>query len=707
MRLTALLLLFCLLAVAESDAKWQRSNGPLGGIYRQLAIDNEYLYTVADGFFWRMPLAAGQWEKRGGIHDAVHINAFGLLQHQGNFYFATKNRGLYQSLDDGLSWSPVDIGIDRPQWLGFAGDDERLVMWEENEARVSSDKGLSWQVLEDSPVTSNADDENVFAIDGAVFVVGSRRGLLWVSNDYGASWANASLTSDGSIGSIQNAVIDGSIILVSTSEGGLFRSVDTGDNWDNITTEGFLSTQFREILMLDDVVYAGGWRDGLLRRPPEADDWEGLDMRGVQGGWIEFMISSAEQQSIYVSINGSGIYEYKMRDRLWQPRNAGLPQQAYPDALYFADDRLYTLVSLANVQYSDDGGDTWQLANAGLPFGMDINAINGLGNTVLIGTRSNGILRSSDGGQLWRQANAGIDTSVAVGAITRVGNRIVSALENGEIYASDDTARTWQRTGSPDAMIGHARSFLVHKNCQWALSPTAGLFRSEDAWQTWESYKHPDLTESPLAFCSTDDLLVVADISGLHLSRDKGLTWTTKTTIAEQYENTQTPIGALLCTDDVIICNLNAQGYYKSTDEGDSWQPVNEGLDAPANYRSRSMLLHKGMLYSASEGLWRRPLADVVGVADSQNDRMPLFVKLQPNPAHSQVRLNYHLIQSGSPRVEIVDLHGRLIGRIDAGRQPAGKVSLSIDLRDYPPGLCFIRLRVVNDTSQALPLLIR
>jgi hypothetical protein len=79
-----------------------------------------------------------------------------------------------------------------------------------------------------------------------------------------------------------------------------------------------------------------------------------------------------------------------------------------------------------------------------------------------------------------------------------------------------------------------------------------------------------------------------------------------------------------------------------------------------------------------------------VGGVD-ENERAVDFMKAFPNPFRDEVTVSYTLASDESVKIEVIDLYGRKIKDLFAGKQLPGKHQVQWNGKDLPSGLYFIR----------------
>lgn len=189
--------------------------------------------------------------------------------------------------------------------------------------------------------------------------------------------------------------------------------------------------------------------------------------------------------------------------------------------------------------------------------------------TVYIGSASGGVWKSEDGGIVYRpvfdehtQSIGAVRVDPSNPATIWVGTGeswVRNTVAPGDgVYRSTDEGKTWQHMGLRDS--DHIAEVLVHPDdsdtvfvCAlghlWAAGGERGVFRTSDGGATWENV----LTIDEATSCS--DLAMTPDGSALY---------------AGMWQVRRYP--------DFFESGGETSGLYRSTDGGDSWELLTEGL---------------------------------------------------------------------------------------------------------------------------------
>ena len=238
--------------------------------------------------------------------------------------------------------------------------------------------------------------------------------------------------------------------------------------------------------------------------------------------------------------------------------------------------------------------------------------------TFYMGATGGGVWKTDDGGISWQNVSDGYFNTGTIGAITvaesdpdiiYVGTgespvRGVSTSHGDGVYKSIDGGETWQHVGLTltrqisKIAIHPGNPDVVYVGAQgipWAATPERGVYRSTDGGKSWEKVLFVD-DDTGVSFLSMDmndpDVLYAAmwdhrrepwnirsggPGSGLYKTTDGGDSWQKLTNgLPELMGNTG--ISVSRANPDRVWAMIEAVegGVYRSDDAGETWQYVND-----------------------------------------------------------------------------------------------------------------------------------
>ncbi len=223
--LPLLLLLLSTTMEAEAQDFWQPTNGLSGGNIQCLAINNSngniFTGTLGGGVY-RSIDNGGSWTPINTGLTNLTITAL-AINSSGYIFAGTDGNGVFRSTNNGDSWAPFSNGLTNTVVLALAVDSQNNIY-----AGTSSGGGIFKLENNDSTWMQRLQNEVVkaFAINSADWIfAGTNSGGVYRSKNYGVNWetVNTGLTikniwslavNNGSI----FAGVDGGEILQSTSD---------------------------------------------------------------------------------------------------------------------------------------------------------------------------------------------------------------------------------------------------------------------------------------------------------------------------------------------------------------------------------------------------------------------------------------------------------------------------------------------------------
>jgi photosystem II stability/assembly factor-like uncharacterized protein len=229
-------------------------------------------------------------------------------------------------------------------------------------------------------------------------------------------------------------------------------------------------------------------------------------------------------------------------------------------------------------------GNSWTKANSGIQ-AQSITGFAVFDSALYVGAAAGGVFHSVDGGMSWNTVNEGLPISEwGMGAL----NSNASALFVWD-RLSFDGGNTWEMSNnySPGSILFglDGPRWLEHGNAWFAINSyeNAGVYRSTDNGQNWTAITNGINDPTGLIYMniySDGPTLFLGTSNGPYYSTDNGDTWQ-----AGSFPgiNSWALLGAkFLSTGTSHIYGLadggGAKGIYRSTDNGNNWLKVFDGL---------------------------------------------------------------------------------------------------------------------------------
>ena len=258
------------------------------------------------------------------------------------------------------------------------------------------------------------------------------------------------------------------------------------------------------------------------------------------------------------------------------------------------DDLLLVTSSTEGVYRSTDGGDSWATANEGISsMAMREVAISPTNpDLAFAGGSQGGLFRTDDGAARWAEVE-GFGRVTALAFPDDGSGRVVVADAAGRISTSDDDGQTWAHdtpapgAGVTDIAVGATEAT---QDTVVATLQDGRTMRSEDGADTWEVLDEQVGESQPqgvaLSTTDADTLWVSTADEGAYRSQDSGTSWEAQTdrlTKSEQADEVEVPhfrtIRAAAHDDGELLLLAGFDGLFRSTDGGDTWDPVETAAD--------------------------------------------------------------------------------------------------------------------------------
>ena len=574
-------------------AQWRDMNkGLTNPRVRTLVIDpinSSTLYAGTEGGgVFQSTDGGANWVVINNDLTILDVRALAIDPNDSSSLYAGTIGGVFKSVDQGASWVEINSGLTGFIVLTLAVDPSNpsILYAGTLDAGVfrSTDQGASWAAPSSGPSGIRA-----LAIDPtnpSTLYVSTGDGVFKSINE-GTSWEriNSGLTNTN----VRVLTIDptnSSTLYAGTSGGGVFRSADGGASWVEANS-GLTNMDVRTVAIDPtnaSLLYAGTFGGGVFRSTDGGSTWvEDLEKPIVQA----LAVDPSDTSTLYAAIIGGGVFVSSDRGASWGPRSNGLPRlTVFALALDPTNpSNLFAGGFGAGVFRSTDMGANWEEINDGLTTDRVITlAIDpATPSTLYVGTQG-GMFKSTDMGNNWMEINSGLTIEVApdVFEVQSVRSLAIDPTNTSIIYAGTDKG---------------------------------DVFRSTDGGGTWE-LSDSGLTGGfveTLVFDPTNPSTLYAGNShGAFRSTNSGANWVgindglTGENVQALVIDPTNPSILYAGTDWVNPDFLNPgdweAGVFKTTDGGESWVKMNQGLTNPRVHSLAIDPVNPSRLYAGTRG---------------------------------------------------------------------------------------------------------
>jgi len=565
--------------VGIQNLAWVRTGGPLGGLGYDIRVrpDNPNVMFVTDawaGIFmsrdagetW-MPSNAGITVRTGESGDAIPIFCATIDPHNPDIIWAgTQNtRGIFKSMDGGLSWTQMNNGVEEAPGITFRGF---TVDPQSSDVVYAAAEISSW-------VWAGAERP------GREFDM--TRGVVYRTTDGGLNWT-AIWRGDNLARYVWIDPRNSNVLYISTGifdreaansdpqarqpgGVGIVKSTDGGQTW-NPSNNGLNN------------LYVGS----LFMHP------ENPDILLAGAGNIQYH----EGGGVYLSTDGGTSWRQTLSEDIIQSVEFALSD---PNIAYAGNSGA--------IYRSEDGGQSWQRVSggsedgwgspgvrAGFPIDFQVDPSNP--DRLFANNYGGGNFLSLDGGHTWTVASAGY-TGAQVRDITvdpAISSTVFAAGRSG-IFVSVDGGDTWTGLNNPPQANMEWYAVAVDPaNSQHILAAnnwSAAIVESWNGGQKWKIVSSPvqhGISWRVITFAHSDPSTVYAGTSafysagtfddrmpaaGIYVSHDGGANWSAANDANSQDGNIT---GLAVAPDNpaVVYATTGNHGVLRSIDGGNNWE---------------------------------------------------------------------------------------------------------------------------------------
>jgi photosystem II stability/assembly factor-like uncharacterized protein len=435
----------------------------------------------------------------------------------------------------------------------------------------SSDNGANWE-----QTNNGLSDLEIRALkcdpDGRIIAGTSHN--IFMSTDNGDSWE----LSD--IGYCSDISISSSGVIYA-ARGGIYqvtKSTDNGSSWDTINT-GIDTTNITLVQYTNHgILIAVDYYKGIFKSTDDGATWSPSDS-GYSIGDAPSSITSVNNGDIFLSTYFAGLYESTDDGSSWSKINGDIADKYILDVSVNSSGDIFS-ATFTDVYKSVNNGTNWTQLNSGtISQSLQCITIDNSDN-ILVGTYYDGVVRSTDGGSNWETLNNGMYFTTIKSLVADSSGNLYAVVNGKGIYKSTDEGNSWNLVNIKDDQYN-----LSIEDIQ-AL-PSGGLIAHATLGGTYVTTDYTLWTPFTNPFTSNYSFLTIAaSKNGYYFGgTPNGKIYRTPSSVANWTEITDTlsttyiyKIGVGPHGEVFVISDI---GVYRSTNNGDSWQLIN---DIPATY---------------------------------------------------------------------------------------------------------------------------
>jgi ligand-binding sensor domain-containing protein len=412
----------------------------------------------------------------------------------------------------------------------------------------SNNNGAHWSSA-DSGLTSGI---TCFAQIGNNLFAGTGRGIF-ISGNSGLSWT--SLDSGLTDSSITCLVINNGTMLAGTADSGIFISNDSGKGWKPI--DSGLTDRYIFCLGVSGGNIITGTDGGLFLSTNNGKSWNHIISPGSSG-----ISSFAVEGSTFYALGAYAIYASSNNGSTWTWIDSGYSFNtlAVCGSTIFAGNEYGIFVSSNN-------GKSWSSADSG----VSVSSLTVCGTSIFVGT-STGLLLSTNNGKTW--TTIGIPFS-SVTSLAAGGGNIYANAYNGVFYTSNNGS-SWTTINGTTVVSSFAGT---GGNVFEAYLDYPGILLFSDNGSNWAGVDSSLSNRGVLAILVSGSTIFAGTDSGIFLSTNSGKNWKpidSGLQWMEWHENEN--VDAIVLSDSNIFIGTEAQGIFRSSNNGTIWTAANSGL---------------------------------------------------------------------------------------------------------------------------------
>jgi len=230
---------------------------------------------------------------------------------------------------------------------------------------------------------------------------------------------------------------------------------------------------------------------------------------------------------------------------------------------------------------STDGGAHW--SPTALTAGINALTVDPANRSIMYAaTSGKGVYKSVDGGTTWTES--GLPKMEVKAVLVQSGPTVFAGIFDGGLQKSMDSGAKWSDAGLGEKIVNALASDPSKPSVLYA-GVGGGIAKSIDGGATWAKTALPAPLARTVSIRPKHPDTVYAGVAGgaIYKSMDGGQSWKASNLQQQVYV-----VNDVLATDAAVYAATGI-GILKSTDDGEHWTQVNNGLPPNTDIRSIGM----------------------------------------------------------------------------------------------------------------------
>lgn len=548
-------------------------------------------------------------------------------------------------------------------------------------------------------------------------------GGVFKTSDGGTNWVpkNTGFSDSLQVRVLERRLHNPDIQYAGTLAGELYITVDDADNWSLVNAGSPVATGITA-LVFDPAdtnrMYVPSTNGDYYLSTDGGTTWTQQSSNIVgYTGMVSMAVDPDNANNFYMGGN-AGVYRSTDQGTTWSFGGAGMGATVYGAAVNPNNQDIIYIASANGMWKTTDQGANWARINNGFPGATPYPSITDMAmdmtdpDIIYVSGYSAtfGIYKTIDGGSNWVLSDSGI-TDKQIRALKYANHDTIYALSRHGLFKTEDGGGYWETVAGVDSTALSLAIDPQNSDNLYAglLGPTQ-IQKSIDAGATWTdiAINDQDTTVICIAIApSSPDIIFIGTrgsdncMANVYRSTDAGLTWEIKSTGLPQLHDPPSwrypanyyadqPLGINGIAIDPINPNIvyaaiiAEGGVYKTTDGGDTWNPMNDGYEGyPRTHGCFVDPTDRNTLYLTSAyGFWAYTTSDTLEPTPELKKAIAYA-----NPARgNSVMFVYHLDASADVTIRVYNLAKELVASI-AESKTAGDQGTRLDISEIPSGI--------------------